>query len=160
VFSVFLRNKDPGAETLTAAQLLFSPGVEKPQLHHIVLSGYPSTSSLLSCCGILGSLDKTTVLRKKKIKIKKEKRGIPSFLFTFSIFLLHILFHNGRLLLPIKKRARNLLSFPLSFLTSFLLSFSLGNFNLVSPLITAVGKRAGRTKLRHSINPCSVSFKL
>lgn len=80
-----LRNTDPGAGTLTAAQLLFSPGVEKPQLHHTVLSGHLSTS-LLNCCGVLRSLDKTTVLRGGgKRKEKKNKKGEKLYI-SFSLF--------------------------------------------------------------------------
>lgn len=45
---------DPRAETLTAVQLLFSPGVEKPWLLYSVVSGHPSTFLLLWDIGIFG----------------------------------------------------------------------------------------------------------
>lgn len=45
---------DPRAETLSAVQLLFSPGVEKPRLLYSVDSGHPSTFLLLWDIGIFG----------------------------------------------------------------------------------------------------------
>lgn len=45
---------DPRIETLSAIQLLFSLGVEKPQLLYSVVSGHPSTFLLLWEIGIFG----------------------------------------------------------------------------------------------------------